>query len=68
MFFMETDIKPIMEELKIIRKEIEDIREAMPDKDMFLEVEEVRLIEESYKNEKAGDLILANDLRKELGI
>jgi Skp family chaperone for outer membrane proteins len=65
---METEIKPIMDELKIIRKEIEDIREAMPDKDMFLTAEETKLLKESYENEKEGKLVSARALRKDLGI
>lgn len=65
---MEVDIRPIMEELKGIRAELHEIKESMPDKDMFLTAEEDSLLEESYKNEKEGKLISSKDLKKELGI
>jgi len=60
--------KQVLEELKEIRKELKIIKETIPDKEMFLSVEEEKLLEESYVNEKKGDLISDKDLRKELGI
>ncbi len=58
----------ILKELKEIRIEIRTIKENMPDKDMFLTAEEGRLLEESYENEKRGELISSSDLRKKLEI
>ena len=62
---METTLKPIMNELRIIRREIEGIKENMPDKDMFLTEEERRLLEDSYKKE---GLVSSKNLRRKLGI
>lgn len=53
----------ILRELKEIRIEIQAIKENMPDKDMFLTAEEERLLEESYENEKRGDLVSSVGLR-----
>ena len=44
--------KQVLEELKEIRKELKIIKETIPDKEMFLSVEEEKLLEESYVNEK----------------
>ncbi len=65
---MEVDIRPIMDELTLIKEELAEIREAIPDKDMFITAEEAKLIEESYRHEKEGKLISSKDLRKKLGI
>ncbi|MBI2499161.1 hypothetical protein HYV88_02875 [Candidatus Woesearchaeota archaeon] len=64
---METE-QLILKKLEKIEKEVGEIRENMPDKDMFLTSEEELLLEESYDNEKKGNLISSEDLRKELGI
>ncbi|MFH1209754.1 MAG: hypothetical protein V1663_03120 [archaeon] len=40
----------------------------MPNKDMFLDSEEVVLLQESLKNEKEGRLLSSNQLRKKLGL
>ena len=65
---MANDInKQVLEELKEIRKELKVIKETIPDKDMFLTAEE-KLLEENYIDEKNGDLISDEDLRKEIGI
>ncbi|MBU0757709.1 MAG: hypothetical protein KKF44_06575 [Nanoarchaeota archaeon] len=65
---MEADIKPIMDELRIIRQELDDIKSQMPNKEMFLSTEEKAMLNESFKNEKSGALTSSYDLRKELGI
>ena len=57
-----------MNELKLVRKELHQIKQPMPDKEMFLTAEESVLLEESYGDEKEGKLISGKDLRKELGI
>ncbi len=49
---MKDNMQPIMEELKPVRKELYEIKQAMPDKEMFLTFEESKLLEESYKNER----------------
>jgi len=63
---MGTEIKQIMNELKIIKQELGQIKESMPNKEMFLTVEEAKLLEESYNNEKEGKLISSKNLRKSL--
>ena len=63
---MEIDITPILDELRIIRQELEEIKKSMPDKEMFLSPEECRQLDESYKNEKG--LVTSKDMRKVLGI
>ena len=60
--------KEILRELKEIRIEIHAIKENMPDRDMFLSAEEERLLEESYENEKKGELVSSVELRKNLGV
>ncbi len=58
----------ILKKLEKIEKEVEEIKNNMPDKDMFLTSEEEVLLKESYENEKKGKLISSEDLRKEIGI
>ncbi len=65
---MEASLAPVMEELKLIRKELHEIKETMPDRDMFLTAEEKALLEQSYKNEKEGKLVSGAILRKQLGL
>jgi len=65
---MANDTKEILNQLKEIRIDLEFIKESMPDKDMFLTAEEEKLLEESFANEKKGELISSENLRKELGI
>ena len=60
--------KQILEEIKIIKEEIIQIKDNMPDKEMFLTAEEKKLLEESYINEKQGKTISSSALRKKLGI
>ena len=65
---MMTDLKPIMDELKIIRNKLEYIEEIMPDKDMFLSVEESGLLKESFEREKERKLISSKELKRKLAI
>ena len=65
---MTTDTKEIVDELKAIKAELDYIKENMPDKEMFLTLEEKKLLEESYRNEKKGKLISSKNLKKQLGI
>ena len=44
----------ILEELKIIRKEVEEIKEHMVDVDTILTTEEKIMLDESIKREKEG--------------
>ena len=60
--------KEILNQLKEIRIDINFIKESMPDKEMFLTAEEEKLLEESYVNEKEGELTSSKTLRKELRI
>ena len=62
------ETKQILEELKIIKEELDFIKGNMPDKDIFLTTEEKQLLEESFKNEKEGRLVSSKELRKQLGI
>ncbi len=63
---METDIAELKKELKLIRKNLEEIKESIPDKEMFLTVEEHQLLYESFENERKGSLKSSKDLRREL--
>jgi hypothetical protein len=65
---MNAEVQQIMQELNFIKKELNDIKESMPDKDMFLTAEESLLLKKSFENEKKGKLKSSKDLRKELGI
>ncbi len=65
---MEAEIKQIMDDLTTIKFEIHQIKENMPDREMFLTREEAKLLEESRVNEQKGKLTSSKDLRKELGI
>ena len=65
---MSNDIKQVLDELKVIKKDIQLIKENMPDKEMFLTASEEKLLEESYINEQKEKLISGKDLRKEIGI
>ena len=65
---MMKDLKPIMDELKIIRNKLEYIEEIMPDKDMFLSVEESGLLKESFEREKERKLISSKELKRKLAI
>ena len=56
----------VLKELKAIRKDLRSLRNALPEKDIFLTAEEKKLLEESYANEKAGRLMSSRALRREL--
>ena len=56
----------IMTELKSIREEIEYIKNNMPDKEMFLDMGEKQLLQDSYKHEKERKLISGKELKKKL--
>lgn len=63
---MSTETTQILEELKAIRTELDYIKDNMPDKDMFFTLEEKKLLDESYKNEKEDRLISNKALRERL--
>ncbi len=65
---MATETKQILEEIKSIKLELNFIKENMPERSMFLNTKEIKLLEESYKNEKNGKLVSSKDLKKQLGI
>ena len=63
---MTNDTNEILKKLGKIEIELEFIKKSMPTKEMFLTTEEKQLLEESYKNEKAGLLVSAKNTRKQL--
>ena len=65
---MESELKRIMNDLETIKSDIHQIKQNMPDKDMFLSSEESVLLSESFDNEKNGKLVSGKDLRKKLGL
>ncbi len=65
---MTSDTNEILKKLGKIEIELEFIKESMPTKEMFLTAEEKQLLEESYKNKKAGLLVSAKNTRKQLGL
>lgn len=65
---METANAAILKELKTIRKELQEIKETIPDKEMFLTTEETKLLMDSYEHEKEGKLVSSKDLKRELGL
>ncbi len=65
---MATVDEQILQEIKLIKEELVTIKENMPDKEMFLSTEEKKLLEESYANEKEGNTISGDTLKKKLGI
>jgi len=65
---MSTETQQILEELKLIKEELHSIKENMPDKELFLSLEEKELLEQSYTNEKEGKLVSGKELRKQLGL
>jgi hypothetical protein len=58
----------LLEEIKALRKEVRAIKQTMPDREMFLTLEEKKLLAESYGNERSGKLTSSANLRKELGL
>ena len=65
---MELETKEIIDELRKIRIGIEFLKANLPDKEMFLTVEEEILLKNSYENEEKGRLVSSNELKKELEI
>ena len=65
---MIAETKQIMGQLKSIQLELDYIKEHMVDKDMFLDQEELNLLQQSFKNEKEGKLISHEELERELGL
>lgn len=65
---MENATNAILEELRIIRKELQEIKETIPNKEMFLTSEESKLLMESFQHEKDGTLTSSKDLKRELGL
>ncbi len=63
---MVTETQQIIDELHTIKGELDYIKEHMVDKEMFLSAEEKQLLEESYENEKKGELTSQEELEKEL--
>ena len=61
-------MRQIMDYLHDIKAELDFIKKNMPDKDMFLNREEEKLLSESIKNEKKDNIISSKNLKKELGI
>ena len=57
-----------MNELKTIKDELSFIKHHMVDRDMFLDAGELKLLDESFENEKRGELTSQEDLEKELGL
>ena len=65
---MATESKVVMEQLKSIKEELDYIKEHMVDRDMFLDAEEMKLLQESYEHEQQGELASQEELEKELGL
>ena len=65
---METENVKIIEELKIIRKDIDYIKEHMIDMDSFLTKKESKQLDESIKNFREGKTTALEDFKKELGL
>ena len=58
--------KEIWEELKVIRRELEYIKEHMVDVDMVLTQEEERIVDESLREFEEGEATKLEDFEKEL--
>ena len=65
---MATEAQNILEELRTIKEELIQIKEQMPNKDMFLTAEEKQLLEESFVNERERKTISGAALKKKLGL
>lgn len=65
---MAIETQQIMSQLQTIKVELDYIKENMVDKDMFLDLEERQLLEESYEHEQQGKIISSENLKKELGL
>ena len=58
--------KEIWEELKVIRRELEYIKEHMVDVDTVLTQEEERILDESLREFEEGEATKLDDFEKEL--
>ena len=65
---MEADIRRIIEDLNLIKDELHQIKQNMPDKDMFLTPDESKMLSQSRINERKKKLTSSKDLRKKLGL
>ena len=63
---MVTEVKQILDELKTIKEELSYIKENMVNTEMLLDLEEKKLLQESFQNEKEGKLVSSKQLRKQL--
>lgn len=63
---MDTDMQPILHELREIKIELAHIRKNMADKEMFLTEEEKELLCKSFKREKK--MLSADRLKSKLGL
>jgi len=60
---MTTEVKQILNELKLIKEELYYIKAHMVEADTVLTSEEKQLLEDSIKNEKAGRLVSLEELK-----
>ena len=65
---MINETQEILNKLRKIEIDIEYIKETMPDREMFLTIEEKELLGKSYEIEKKGLLMKSKDVRKQFGI
>ena len=65
---MDTALQQIIDDLNVIKVELHQIRKSMPDKELFLTVQEAQLLEDSFKHEKEGTLLSGESLRKKIGV
>jgi len=69
---MEVESKDISKEIIVrlarLQSDIDYLKRHVKDEDVFLSGDEEVLLEESYENEKEGNLLSSEDAKKELGI
>lgn len=65
---MTTETKQIMNALGTIKQELDYIKANMVDREMFLDAKEMKILEESFENEKRGELVSQEELEEELGV
>lgn len=58
--------KELLERLQRIEMTLASLKADMPSKEMFLDIEENQLLEESYEHERNETLISSKELRKQL--
>lgn len=61
-------LETIHKDLQFLKKEIKTIKENMVDVDTILTEEEKKLVDESIEEEKKGELIGLDEVKKRLGI